>query len=412
MHEKTHKNKGWLVTFAGVMISLSLGILYTWSIFKSEIEKSVKSNLPDSFDWNLSSLNDPYSVSILAFAFTMILAGRIQDKIGPRITSLIGGLLVSLGILIISFSKLYIIWVLGFGLLLGMGVAFCYASITPAAIKWFPPQKTGLIAGIVVAGFGLASVYTAPLSRFLIDNFGLHNAMLCFSGLFFVVVTAFSLLLINPSKEYKENNKIALQNAGKDNNFSPVQMFKNIDFYILWFVYFIGAGAGLMVIGFVNDLVKKGLAEKAFWGVVILAIGNAGGRVIAGFLSDKIGRKNTLIIMLSFQMILMFVSVFVLSGGHTSAVILLSIATIIGFNFGTNLSLFPSFTKDLWGLKNFGLNYGIMFTAWGLGGFTLSRVSQMMFTASGSYNSSFIMAGILLLLGIILTLFIKERKKL
>jgi hypothetical protein len=92
-------------------------------------------------------------------------------------------------------------------------------------------------------------------------------------------------------------------------------------------------------------------------------------------------------------------------------------ATLIGFNYGANLSLFPSFTKDLWGLKSFGVNYGILFTAWGVGGFALSRLSQMLYQASkdaagkGSYQSSFITAGILLIAGAALTLLLKPQAK-
>jgi MFS transporter, OFA family, oxalate/formate antiporter len=86
------------------------------------------------------------------------------------------------------------------------------------------------------------------------------------------------------------------------------------------------------------------------------------------------------------------------------------LATFIGFNYGANLSLFPSYTKDLWGLKNFGMNYGVLFTAWGMGGFVLSRVQQMLFAGSGNFNSSFISAAVLLGLGVLLTFLLKPSK--
>jgi len=183
-------------------------------------------------------------------------------------------------------------------------------------------------------------------------------------------------------------------------------MIKNADFYILWFIYFIGAGAGLMVIGSVAGMAKKSMGEMAFMVVAIMAIGNAGGRIIAGILSDKIGRSLTLIIMLLFQAVLMFVAIPIM--GAESALIIVLLATFIGFNYGTNLSLFPSFTKDLWGLKNFGTNYGIVFSAWGVGGFVMSRVSQMLKVSTGTYNSSFITAGVLLLIGTALTFILKS----
>ena len=173
---KQIKNLGWRVTMAGLGINLALGILYTWSIFKMTIKESIESG-DGLFNWTPASLNDPYAVCCLVFAFAMIFAGRIQDKLSPRITAVIGGVLTGLGLILISFSTAWISWIIGFGILTGMGLGFGYASATPPAIKWFPPAKTGMIAGIVVAGFGLASVYIAPLATFLIERFGLSQAM-------------------------------------------------------------------------------------------------------------------------------------------------------------------------------------------------------------------------------------------
>lgn len=187
----------------------------------------------------------------------------------------------------------------------------------------------------------------------------------------------------------------------------PAEIMKKGDFYILWFIYFIGAGAGLMVIGSVAGMAKRSMGELAFLVVAILAIGNAGGRIIAGVLSDRIGRSYTLIIMLLFQAVLMFAAIPVFGAEKTSPVFLVLIATFIGFNYGTNLSLFPSYTKDLWGLKNFGINYGIVFTAWGVGGFVMGRLSQMLKATTGTFNTSFIAAGILLIIGAALTFVLK-----
>ena len=184
-------------------------------------------------------------------------------------------------------------------------------------------------------------------------------------------------------------------------------MIKTLTFWKLWFVYFIGAGAGLMVIGSVAGMAKKSMGDAAFMVVAIMAVGNAGGRIVAGALSDKIGRSATLLVMMLFQSVLMFACI-PFMGSNASALVLVVLATFIGFNYGTNLSLFPSFTKDFWGLKNFGVNYGIVFTAWGVGGFVMSRISQMFKANSGSFTSSFVLAGILLLVGAVITLTLKS----
>jgi nitrate/nitrite transporter NarK len=412
----TIKNKGWIVTFAGTGINLALGILYTWSIFKGAIKDSIERGAEGSFNWDLAKLNDPYSVCCLVFAFSMILAGKCQDKFGPRVTAFMGGILVAIGLLLCSTTNSYIAWVVGFGILAGAGIGFGYSAATPPALKWFPPAKTGMIAGLVVAGFGLASVYIAPLSEYLIKATGIQTSMMIFGIAFLIVVCGLSMLLVNPPAGYipegaapvggNATQKTAVINA------TATEMMATTNFWILWFVYFIGAGVGLMVISSIAGIAKKSMPDAAFVAVAIMAIGNAGGRIISGMISDKIGRSYTVFIMLIFQAVLMFIAIPVVGTEHPSAFLTLFLATFIGFNYGANLSLFPSLCKDLWGLKSFGINYGILFTAWGVGGFVLSRISQMLQASSqGSFTWSFILGGILLLIGAVLTSTLKTTKE-
>ena len=191
--ENLPTNRGWTVTGAGLGINLALGMLYTWSQFKVAIEKE--------FGWKGAQLNDPYALCCLVFAFTMILAGRCQDRLGPRLTASIGGLLMGLGLLLVSTTNNYGTWLLGFGVLVGVGIGFGYASATPPALKWFPAARTGLIAGLVVAGFGLAPVYLAPTLDYLLRHYGVLKSMLIFSGAFTVIVCGLAQLLVNPPPE-------------------------------------------------------------------------------------------------------------------------------------------------------------------------------------------------------------------
>lgn len=397
-------NRGWIVTFAGTGINLALGVLYAWSMFKGAIERD--------FGWNPARLNDPYALCCLVFAFAMIGAGRCQDKLGPRLTALIGGVLVGLGLFIASLTRDYWAWVIGFGLLAGVGIGFGYSSATPPALKWFPSSKTGLIAGIVVAGFGLASVYIAPLTEYLLRRGGVLSAMLFYSGFFVVVVCGLSLLLVNPPAGYVPGGSLAAAGpaAKPAAPWTPSQVLRSPVFYVLWTIYFIGAGAGLMVISSVSGMAKASMGQAAFIAVAVLAIGNAAGRIVAGLLSDRIGRRWTLMLVLLIQAVLMFVAIPVTGSKASAPALIVLVATLIGFNYGANLSLFPSFAKDLWGLKNFGVNYGILFTAWGVGGFVLSRLQQMLKAQSGSFSSSFVAAGVLLLCGAALTFLIKSRQ--
>ncbi|CAH2031422.1 L-lactate MFS transporter [Trichlorobacter ammonificans] len=411
---ETIKNKGWSVVTAGLAINLALGVLYAWSIFKGAIKSSIEQGGPGAFQWDIATINDPYAVCCLAFAFSMILAGKCQDKIGPARTALIGGLLVGAGFLLMAFSSSYAAWVVGFGLLAGSGFGFGYSAATPPALKWFSPSKTGLIAGIVVAGFGIAPVYIAPLASWLIGAYGIPKSMLFLGIGFLALVCGLSFMLVNPPQGYvpaepADPGPLAKLNAGKPKVDATVsEMLRNYKFYVLWATFFIGSGAGLMVIGSVAGLAKKSMGSLAFLAVAIMAVGNAGGRVVAGVLSDKIGRRATLFIMLALQAVMMFAALAVVNSG--SAVLLVLLATFIGFNYGSNLCLFPSFAKDYWGSKNYGLNYGVLFTAWGVGGFVMGKVSEMLSAQPGGLGKSFMLSGVLLAAGAALTIFLAELK--
>jgi MFS family permease len=407
---KQVQNKGWTVTLAGLGINLALGILYTYSIFKEAISASIKAH-DGRFTWDLANLNDPYAVCCLMFAFAMIFAGRIQDKLGPRLTAVIGGILTGLGLMWVSLSYSLVTWVLGFGVLMGMGLGFGYASATPPAIKWFAPSKTGMIAGIVVAGFGLASVYIAPLSEFLIARFGLSTSMMVFGGGFLVVVCTLAQFLVNPPAGFKPEGAPAASTTAATHvvDFQPAEVMRTGAFYKLWIMFAIGSGAGLMIIGNVAGMAKQSLGAMAWIVVALMAVGNAGGRVVAGILSDKIGRMRTVTIMMTAQAGIM---VALLLLGSANAGFMVLAATFIGFNYGTNLSLFPTSTKDFFGMKNFGANYGLVFTAWGVGGFILPKASQMIVAATGNFNAAYITAAVLLALSAGLSLMTKAPKKL
>jgi OFA family oxalate/formate antiporter-like MFS transporter len=373
------------VTFAGLGINLALGVLYTWSVFKK--------NIPEAWGWKDLTLW-PYAVACLVFCLIMVPAGRMQDKLGPRLVAAIGGILVGAGMIIASRTTSFMGYLVGFGLLAGAGFGFGYASCTPPAVKWFPASKTGLIAGLVVSGFGLASVYIAPLAAWLIKTFDLPTAVLAFGIGFLVIVVGLAQLLTPPPPGYvpagsppaPPSNGVVMKE-----DFTPTEMLRTWQFYLLWFMYACGAGAGLMIIGILADMAKVQIGvELGFILVASLAIGNGGGRVLAGMLSDKIGRKATMFICFVFQAVL----IFLLSRATPDSVLantalLAVISALVGANYGANLSLFPSAAKDFYGLKNFGVNYGLVFTAWGVGGFVLALVASFVRKATDSFTFAY-----------------------
>lgn len=392
-------SRGWTVVIAGTCINLALGVLYAYSMLKADIDKL------------FAGSGDPYAVACLSFAVSMIIGGKLQDKIGPRFTAIIGGLFVGAGFILCSQSSSYWGWVLGFGVLAGLGFGFGYSAATPPALKWFPPAKTGLIAGIVVAGFGVAPVYLAPACQYLLGAYGLHQTMLILGIAFIGIVCGMALLVSNPPAGFVvEGAGSAAAKKSAVVDMTPSQVLRDGRLYTLWVTFFIGAGAGLMVIGSMAGMAKQSMGEYAFVAVAVMAIGNAGGRVIAGLVSDKIGRGATLTIMLLFQAILMFAAIPVVGSANASPIIVVLLATFIGFNYGSNLCLFPSFAKDFWGAKNYGMNYGLLFSAWGVGAFALVKISSALNVKFGSATISFVSAGVLLLIGAVMSLSLRTRK--
>lgn len=404
------KNLGWRVTFAGMGINLALGVLYSWSV--------ISKGVPKDWNWSESDKSLPYAVACLVFSLIMVPAGWLQDKIGPRIVASIGGVLVGLGMIVASFTTTPIGYIIGFGVLAGAGIGFGYASTTPPAVKWFPPAKTGMIAGIVVSGFGLASVYAAPLAKWLTTAYGLQTMVMVFGIGFLVIVVGLAQLLRPPHKVLQfikgygpagEMKAEADGAAPKKEDFTPTEMLGTRSFYVLWFMYACGAGAGLMVIAKLAVIAKvQAGINLGFVLVAALAVGNGAGRIIAGILSDKIGRKATMF----GCFVLQAVFVFLLSMANedsflANVVVLAVISCLIGANYGANLSLFPSITKDYYGLKNFGINYGLMFTSWGVGGFMLALLAGKIYDATKSFNVAYYGAAGLLVVAAALTFCVK-----
>jgi OFA family oxalate/formate antiporter-like MFS transporter len=402
--------KGWVVTFSGMGLNLALGVLYAWSVFGKQFTETVDKG---GFGWSKTSAALPYTIAIAFFAAMMVPAGRLQDKFGPRIVASIGALLTGLGLVVTAFASPGNILpaLIGFGVMAGTGIGLGYATATPAAVKWFPPEKKGLITGIVVSGFGLASVYIAPLSRFFLASYGVKGAFMILGIGFAVITFILTQFINNPPPAPAVSPK---QQASKVNNnyrldYSWSEMLKTRTFYLLWIEFACGAMAGLMIIGHLAKIVavQSGNAiQIGFIFVALLAIFNAGGRLVAGFASDYIGRLKTILIVCLSQAVVMFF----FSRISTISTFILGSA-VVGFSYGACLSLFPSTCADYWGTKNLGMNYGILFTAWGVGGVFGPILAGKIADASGNYNAAYITSALLMIFAAILTFFTKVPAK-
>ena len=399
------KNLGVRVTLAAVGINLALGILYTWSVFSKLI--------PEDWGWSEAQKSLPYAVACLIFSLTMVPAGRLQDRIGPRFVATFGGLLVGLGMILASYTTSFIGYMIGFGVLAGAGFGFGYASATPPAVKWFPAARTGMIAGIVVSGFGLSPVYAAPLAEWMIATLGLPDTVFYLGIAFLVIVMLLSQLLVVPPKGYVPGNATGkaapVVGVQKKEEFSPAEMMSTPQFYLLWFMYACGAGAGLMII---SKLVKIGQEQadykQGFILVAAMAVGNGIGRIVTGSLSDKLGRRNTILGCFVFQACLMVILSMVAKDSILANIgVLIVLSALLGANYGANLAVFPSITKAYYGLTNFGVNYGLIFTAWGAGGFLLPLLAGALHDRYGSFTYAYYTAAGFLVLAAVIACVVK-----
>jgi OFA family oxalate/formate antiporter-like MFS transporter len=433
----------WLVVVGALVIQVSLGAVYIWSVFQTPL-KAVYT------EWSETSVTLPAQIVLAAFALAVIFAGRIQDRMGPRIVATAGGIILGAGLILAKFTEAFpsgtaLVWlIVTFSILGGIGIGAAYVCPIATCVKWFP-DKRGLITGLAVAGFGAGAFFFAPLAKALISGgsyqllgvslfslpkAGVFNTFLVLGVIFLVCVVAGAQLLRNPPAGYVPAGWVPPQPkkgaAASSVDFSSSQMLRTPSFWLLWITYFVGCAAGLQVImkaspiwqsfsitGLTPPIPEADFSEiaaLAAMAVSILAIFNSTGRIVWGIVSDKIGRKTALIIM------------FVLCGATMLALDLFRVyplyllgISMVGLCFGGYLALYPALTADFFGTKNIGANYGWMFTAYGAGGIagpylaavlmrvvdevpyqTKDAAGQLVEKAFtiGDYRAAFIVAGI------------------
>lgn len=396
--QATHQG-AWKVLIAGLCINLTIGVLYSWSV--------IKKALLEKWGWSNSDASLPYTTAIVVWAIALLFAGRLQDKIGPRKIVTVGVILGSLGLILSGFIHHKLALMVTFGVLAGTGIGFAYSSVTPPVLKWFHPSKKGMVAGIVVSGMGVASIYIAPLTTFLLNNYGISGTFILLGVFMLVVGFPLAQLINNPPPGYipAEPAKPVRVNAPKSSayNMEWKEMVKTRQFYFLWIMFAFASSAGLMIIGNIATIAKSQAAmEKGFYLVAVLAIFNACGRLAAGWLSDRIGRMPTFMIVF----ILQAINMIMFASYNTSFSMTIGTA-LTGIGYGALLSLFPTTIADFYGVKNFGGNYGVLYTAWGVSGTIGPIIAGIVVDRTGTYNQAYIISAVLLGVAFILALLTK-----
>ena len=379
----------WWRVVGGLSMNLALGTLYAWSVFVAPLNKE--------FGWNAKEISTVFTIAVVVFALTFVVAGRIQDKIGPFFCSMAGGILVSAGFFLCAYTRSLTYLFVCFGVIGGLGNGFGYATPIPVMAKWFPDRR-GLAVGLAVAGYGGGSAIFGPLcASYLIPAYGWRSTFQILGTIFFLMTVFGAFLLKNPPAGYRPAGWTPVatsKSAATTYEFSPGEMLRTPTFYLMWVAYALGCSAGLMVISQLLPFAKSvGIptTSLAAMGLVVGAAGNASGRILSGWMSDKLGRINVLRMMIALSMIAMPVLYAV--GAHVT--LLYATVFVVYWCYGTQLSVNGSATSDFWGTKNAGINYGLLFTAWGVAGIIGPRIGGALFDKYHNYQAAFYTAACL-----------------
>ena len=414
----------WTVVAGALLLQAVLGTVYAFSVFVRPLEQA--------FDWDRATTQWAFSLALAMFALSMIPAGRLQDRIGPKKVAFIGtGLLGAsfiFGAILLSIVPHPAAFYVSYGIIGGMGIGFAYVCPLAALVKWYPDKK-GLITGLAVAGFGAGALFFAgPASELMMPpmpgetSLGVVEIVLIGVGLsegtgygigwqaFFVIHGLMCLvlgglgssLLRNPPKGWSPPNFVAAQTGRPLIERTSSEMLDTPLAWMLWLTFIFGATSGLMAIGQWQPMVSEILGDTRFapeWmggfgrfvePVGILALFNALGRIVWGKVSDRIGRPRAMVVMYLAQGI-----AFVLLVSATTPFMIFVASAWVGLNFGGNFALFPAATADSFGTKNLGMNYGFIFTGYGVAGIIGPAAGGVFFDVTQQYVLAFLFAGVL-----------------
>jgi len=423
----------WLVVVGAILIQLALGALYAWSVFTK-----ILTDPEGIYQFTATQTAWIFSAGLATFALVMVLAGRWQVKTGPRLMTILGGLLLGLGFVLGGlFGSTFWSQFFFIGVVAGAGIGMAYVVPIAVGVKWFPDKK-GTITGLAVAGFGFGATIWVKLAGSwfggLLNSaevFGLppvQSVFLIYGIVFAVLVLLGSFVMVNPPEGYSpegwDPGEAAAVAKSNGRGFTPGLMLRTPQFYAIWLVFASSAIAGLMVIyciqlfgldaleyhGVPNAIVVTGTAMAWY------AIFNGLGRILWGMISDRTGRKNAIIAMSAFQGLIMLAMYhgFINFGLATGLIIG---ASFVGFNYGGIFALFPAITADYFGNKEVGRNYGWVFTAYGVAGI-LGPLLAGVFKDAAAMGASprvwmtpFLIAGIACLVGALIMVFTRTPGK-
>lgn len=387
--EKTKSTNRVLILLCGVVCSLILGFCYTYSIIQPYIM--------EYFSIESSTASLPYTIFLAVFVVGNYVGGVMQKKVNVKTILLIGYMLMAVGIFTTSLlpaSAPIGMW-FTYGGLLGIGDGMVYNVILAMMQKWYPDKK-GLATGITLAVLGVSATILSPLCSAWLTNYGFTGTFKILACIY-VVIAIFGMLTIKaPPEGYMADYKPAGAVAVSSRQCSTsAECFKTKEYYMLTVIYFCAIPAFVLLSAiFVSYGTSHGLSpELAVTGVSVASLMQVAGRFLISAGSDKMGRKGAMILCFAITI---------------AAVVLLTFSTgilyvicfwLLSFTYGGTAATMPSLITDYLGSKNAGLVVSLVMIGFGIASIGTSFVAKAV-----TISTAFIIAGVVAVVGIVLTL--------
>lgn len=393
----------WIPVIAGIAIQLTLGTAYIWGVFQAPVMKALNCNNATA------ALTFSFLLGVLTIGSTI--GGMVQDRLTPRPVIIGGGIILALGFILASFTTKdapQMIW-LSYGVLGGFGMGTVYTTTIATCQKWFP-DKRGFITGLIVSALGFGGLVFTPIAQMWITQSGVMRTFFFFGIVFLVVCSIGAFFINNPAAGYIPAGwtpPAPKAGALHGQDFTPGEVLRTPQFYLVITALMLATAAGMMIIPFAKVLgLARGLTPQiATTGVMVIAIFNSFGRLFWGWMSDKLGRKTTLIILT------LLAGTSILFVDSSQSYMLLVYIGLVAFSYGGFLGTFPALTADYWGVKNMGMNYGMVLLGFGIGAVASSFVVGYLKDLTNSFTMAFYIASIAAFVGCILTLMLNPPVK-
>lgn len=396
-------SKRWGIAAAGVLLQIALGAVYAWSVFRRP--------LAAQFHWTIPQITLTFTIAIFVLGFAAFFGGLWNDRSGPRVVSMTGGVLYGGGVALASLSAGRLWWLyLTYGVLGGIGLGFSYIIPVAVLLKWFP-DKRGLMTGIAVGGFGAGALITAPIATRLIASVGVMRTFAYLGLSFLVVCVSAGFFMQNPPKGWQPEGwepKKTLATQVPRRDFTLGEALRSWQWWALWALLFLNTSAGISIISqeapMFQELAKV-TAIAAAGMVGIVSIGNALGRVFWASMSDFLTRRFAFLTMFLLQAVLFW---FLPSLGSVTALTVVTFVILMcyGGGFGT----MPAFAADYFGPTYVGPIYGLMLTAWGFASAFGPLLIAHMRQASGTYTGGLHVLSVVLLVSAVLPFAVRPPK--